>query len=176
MRTYVGRNLGAFIELMIFSANKMLWICSPRISPKFARRLVEQARKGVDVKVITSNYGNEESVEIIKKSLKSDKIDEVIAKSDLLKPKLDYLILKGNNALRPQFRMYLVDGRHAIIGSFDLTESDLYENIGYVIILDDWRDVEKIMEDFLALWRLYLTLGDEFVEYTRSFPRGVPLT
>lgn len=175
MRTYVGRNLGTFIELMIFSANKLIWVCSPKISPKFASRLVDQARKGVDVKVITSNYENQDSVEVIKRAFKPNKIDEVITKADLLRPKLDYVILKGNAALRPKLRMYLIDGKFAIIGSLDLTESDLYENIGYVIILDDSRDVEKIMEDFIALWGLYLTLGDEMVEYTRSFPRGASL-
>lgn len=158
MRTYIGRNLGTFLELMLFSASKSMWLCSPRISPKFARKLVEHASKGIDVKVITGSYRNEESVDILRGALRSN-------------VNLDYLILKPE-AEQLQIRIYLVDGRYAVVGSANLTESDLYGDIEYVIIVDDLRDVERIMEDFITLWRLYSELGGS-VEYTRVFPKSM---
>ncbi|MEM3446860.1 MAG: phospholipase D-like domain-containing protein [Candidatus Korarchaeum sp.] len=67
--------------------------------------------------------------------------------------------------------IYIVDGKQAVIGSANLVESDLYGGIEYVIIIDDPRDVEKVIEDFIALWRLYTGLSDDVVEYTRSFSK-----
>ncbi|MEM0036363.1 MAG: phospholipase D-like domain-containing protein [Candidatus Korarchaeum sp.] len=169
MRTYVGRNLGAFLELMIFSASKSIWLCSPRISPNFAQRLLEHARKGIDVKVITETHKNEESLNIIKRALRSDRNSEVIGEGSS-SPQLDYLILKSNKE-NLQMGIYIVDGKQAVIGSANLVESDLYGGIEYVIIIDDPRDVEKVIEDFIALWRLYTGLSDDVVEYTRSFSK-----
>jgi len=171
MRSYVGRNLGAFLELMIFSASRSIWMCSPRISPNFAQKLVELAKEGVDVKVITESSRNEESANILRKALKTNRESEG-GKEGAVRPQLDYLILK-QGAGELQLRLYIIDGRQAVIGSADLTESDLYGGIEYVIIMDDARDVEKIMEDFIALWRIYSGLSDDAVEFTRSFPKSM---
>lgn len=169
MRTYVGRNLGAFLELMVFSASKSIWVCSSRISPSFAQRLLDHSKKGIDVKVITESYKNEESVNIIKRALRPDKDSEAIGEGPLT-PQLDYLILKSNKE-DLKIGIYIIDGKQAVIGSANLIESDLYGGIEYVIIIDDPRDVEKIMEDFVALWRLYTSLGDDIAEFTRSFSK-----
>ncbi|MCS7103641.1 MAG: phospholipase D-like domain-containing protein, partial [Candidatus Korarchaeum sp.] len=151
MRTYVGRNLGAFLELMIFSASRSIWVCSSKISPRFAQRLVDNARKGIDIKVITESYRNEESVDLIKKALRSERSDRSSGtiKEDFTRPQLDYLILKsGKESI--QVSIYIIDGKQAMIGSANLTESDLYGGIEYMLIIEDLRDVEKVMEDFIA--------------------------
>jgi phosphatidylserine/phosphatidylglycerophosphate/cardiolipin synthase-like enzyme len=169
MRAYIGRSLGTFLELMIFSANKLLWVSSPSLSPKYAQKLVDLSKKGVDIKVITSAYKNEEAVNIIKNSLKPERNARGEIRGDWVSPPLDYLILKKNSSIQ-KVKMYIVDGKQAIIGSLSLTEEELYNSIEYIVILDDPRDVEKMMDDFISLWKLYVGLGDDFMECTRSFP------
>ena len=110
-----------------------------------------------------------ESVNIIKNSLKPERNARGEIKRDWVSPPLDYLILKKNSSIQ-KIKMYIVDGKQAIIGSLGLAEQELYNSIEHIVILDDPRDVEKLMDDFIALWKLYIGLGDDFMECSRSFP------
>ncbi|NPA96392.1 MAG: hypothetical protein GXO32_02170 [Crenarchaeota archaeon] len=63
-RVYSGRDCGRFIEPLIRNARRRLWIVSPYISREYAEILVEKARQGVDVRVVTCDV--EESRDAIR--------------------------------------------------------------------------------------------------------------
>lgn len=54
VRTYDGQNAGSVLLPLIHSARRQLFVCSPFISPQYARLLVQKVRSGVDVYVLTS--------------------------------------------------------------------------------------------------------------------------
>jgi len=54
VRTYDGQNAGSLLLPLIHSARRQLFVCSRFIGPEYARLLVQKARSGVDVYVLTS--------------------------------------------------------------------------------------------------------------------------
>ncbi len=54
VRMYDGQNAGSVLLPLIHSARRQLFVCSPFIGPGYARLLVQKARSGVDVYVLTS--------------------------------------------------------------------------------------------------------------------------
>lgn len=54
VRRYDGQNAGSVLLPLIHSARRQLLVCSPFIGPGYARLLVQKARSGVDVYVLTS--------------------------------------------------------------------------------------------------------------------------
>ncbi len=54
VRRYDGQNAGRVLLPLIHSARRQLFVCSPFIGPGYARLLVQKARSGVDVYVLTS--------------------------------------------------------------------------------------------------------------------------
>lgn len=172
MRTHVGRGAGAFIEPRLFTAEKLAWICSPWISSAFAQRLVDLAKKGVEVRIITSDLeDNREALKILRDAVKPQKDFLGRIKKDWIRPSLDYLILKSEEG-QPlvHAKIYVIDESYAVVGSANCTESGFYRNIEYVIVFEG-EEVERIMEDYATLWKLYMDLGETAVkEYTEAKP------
>lgn len=170
MRTHVGRGAGAFIEPKLFTAEKLAWVCSPWISQAFVPRLVDLAKKGVEVRVITSELEeNKEALKVMRDSIKPPKDFLGRIKKDWVRPSLDYLILKKDQPLI-HAKMYIVDESYAVVGSANFTEHGFYHNIEYVIIFEG-EEVERIMEDYATLWKLYMELGETGVkEVTEPVP------
>jgi len=54
VKTYTGRGAGVFIENQVLTAKEKIYVCSPWISKKYAEKLVQLAKSGVEVKIITS--------------------------------------------------------------------------------------------------------------------------
>lgn len=50
-----GKGVGHVLEDIILGAKKKLWVISPWVSPKYADILIDKSKKGVDVKLLTSN-------------------------------------------------------------------------------------------------------------------------
>jgi len=173
MRTHVGRGAGAFIEPRLFTAEKFAWVCSPWISPSFAQRMVDLAKKGVEVRIITSEVEeNKEMLKILKESVKPPKDFLGRVKKDWVRPSIDYLILRSEvDQPLVHAKIYVVDGEYAVTGSANCTESGFYHNIEHIIIFDSPEEVERIEEDFAVLWKLYMELGETAVkEYTEPMP------
>ncbi len=68
VRTYSGRDCGKIIEPLIRGAKRRLWIVSPYISREYAEILVEKARQGVDVRVVTCDIDeNADAIEVLRR-------------------------------------------------------------------------------------------------------------
>ncbi|GEM_PF-1228438 len=178
MKTHVGRGAGAFIEQWLFTAEKTAWVCSPWISPAFAQKLMAMARKGVEVRIITSDHSlNAESLRIIKEAAKPEKDFLGRIKKDWKSPTLDYLIIRTPSekdheaGILVHAKMYLVDSEYAVVGSANCTESGFYRNLEHLVIFEGSEEVAWIEEDFVTLWKLYMEQGESVVkEYHEPLP------
>ena len=65
-RSYTGRDAGRIIEPLLRDAQRRIWVSSPYISPEYAALLVEKHRRGVDVRVVTSDApSNAEALQVL---------------------------------------------------------------------------------------------------------------
>jgi hypothetical protein len=60
VRTHMGRGTGNYIEKQLFSAKNYVCVCSPFISPSYAKRLLQLLDRGIKAKVITSDSENKD--------------------------------------------------------------------------------------------------------------------
>ena len=152
----MGRGAGAFIEKELFSAKEYALICSPWITFDFAKKIIRLVEKGTEVRVITSNS----------KAGDTDKTLEWFR--DYVRPEKDLLgrIKKdwsapsnfGFKIIEEDFihaKMYLVDGKYAVVGSANLTESGLWHNIEHVMYFTRPEEIEPLESDFEHLWEFY---------------------
>jgi phosphatidylserine/phosphatidylglycerophosphate/cardiolipin synthase-like enzyme len=155
METYVGRGAGAHIEKELFSAKDYALICSPWISSEFAKRIVQMVERGVQVRVITSNKkagDTEKTLEILKDFAKPPRDLLGRVKKDWAPPPFDYKIIDEKFV---HAKIYTVDGKYAITGSANLTESGLWHNVEHIVIMKNPLEVEKIENDYEHLWSFY---------------------
>lgn len=64
MRIESGKDAGKYILDRLFSARNYAYICSPYISTDYAGRIVELARNGVNLKVLTTNLVSDKDFRI----------------------------------------------------------------------------------------------------------------
>lgn len=152
MKTYVGRGVGIHIEKLILSAKERLYVCCPFIGLKYAEKIVKLAKSGVEVKVITSQAGNNKNtIKFLLNALTpTTKFFGLVRDKTWKPPNLELIIAESQliNA-----KIYIVDN-YAITGSVNLTESSLWRNIEYAIIFDN-KEAKQIEKDYLALWDIY---------------------
>lgn len=166
MRSYVGRGAGAHIENKLLSAQQYVLVCSPWISPFYAQKLVDLAKRGVVVKLITSNSDvreHQEALKIIKNALKPERDWLGRVKKDWQPPSIDVKIIDERFV---HAKIYAIDGNYAVVGSANLTEHGMWKNVEHLIIFDDETSVEQIENDFALLWQTYA--GKEIIEELTS--------
>ena len=74
VKTYTGRGAGVFIENQVLTAKEKIYVCSPCMSKKYAEKLVQLAKSGVEVKIITSEAEeNKDTVKYLLKELRPPK-------------------------------------------------------------------------------------------------------
>ncbi|MDW7970749.1 MAG: phospholipase D-like domain-containing protein [Nitrososphaerota archaeon] len=126
--------MGSIIDEHIFSAKDYVWICSPWISNSYAKRLSQLSNKGVSIKIITmDDERNREAISILDRS-----------SIELLTIKLKYGTLHA--------KIYIMDGKYAICGSANLTESGINNNIESIILFDEIQIIRELERDFMRLW------------------------
>ena len=157
MKTYVGRGAGAFIENQFFAAPKttFLLICSPWISPTYAKRIVEAARKGATVKIITSDspeLNHQEALKIFDDFAKPPRDWLGRIPKDWAPPSIEILKVKERFI---HAKIYAKD-EYAVVGSANLTESGLWKNAEHIVIFEG-EEAEQIVSDFETLYNLYKT-------------------
>jgi len=153
MRTYVGRGAGAFIENQFFAAPKttFLLICSPWISPTYAQRLIDFARKEMNVKIITGDSKiNQDTLNLLKNATKPPRDWLGRIPKDWVPPPLDIIVVEEYSI---HAKIYAKEG-YAVVGSANLTESGLWKNAEHIVIFEG-EEAERIITDFETLYQLY---------------------
>lgn len=157
MKTHTGRGVGNILEKELFYATKYAFVCSPFISPSYAKRLVQLVENGIQVRVITTdeNYKdkNGDNTRIVfKDAVKPSTNFLGRTKKDWVRPPLDYKIIKRDFV---HAKIYVVDGKVAMVGSPNLTYSGLWNNIEHLMFTHDSSEVRMIEDDYEKLWNSY---------------------
>ncbi len=137
-----SREMGKVIEPLLQGSRRSIDVSSPFISPRYARMLIDKSKQGVKVRVLTwmPKPGEEgydyhvESLRILRENL-NDNLEVRIA-----------------NQLHA--KIYLVDGKIAITGSANLTESGMYGNLEHIDMKLDPKLVSEINRGFDELWNI----------------------
>ena len=152
MHTHIGRGVGKFIEEELFKAKNYVKVSSPNISYSLCERLFGLLDNQVKIQVITSdvltgfdNQGQANSLakKTIQKFQRDDNLDE---------SNLQYKVISTYDIPLIHAKIYVIDGKCAIIGSANLTENSFQNFVEYVLISDDVDLVKKIEKDFDNFW------------------------
>jgi hypothetical protein len=138
MKTYTGYNSGSHIEPVLWNARESVWIISPWVGKNYAKRLALLSQEGIEVRIVTSNVDyNGESIELFQAS------DN---------PNLMLLVLDQEKAAFIHSKIYIIDKRHAVTGSANLTYSGLNKNVESLSIAETKEEVQKIETEFMRVW------------------------
>ena len=138
MKTYCGSTAGSLLEPILWNAQESIWIISPWIGNYYAERLASLVEKGVEVRIITSNVDyNKESLSILQ---------------TYEHLRLFLLVLDKNKVAFIHSKIYIVDKKHAISGSANLTNSGLNYNVESLNIAKNFDEVQQLENDFMRLW------------------------
>tara|TARA_B100001750_G_C15302574_1_gene493044 strand:+ start:181 stop:723 length:543 start_codon:yes stop_codon:yes gene_type:complete len=152
MHTHIGRGVGKFIEEELFKAKDYVKVCSPNISYSLSKRLFELLEEQVKIQVITSDIftgdkntaqANSLAKEIIQKYEKNDDVEE---------SPLQYKVISTKDIPLIHAKIYVIDGKCAIMGSANLTENSFQNFAEYVLISEETEIIKKIENDFDNFW------------------------
>lgn len=157
MRTHVGSGAGNYIEKQLFSAKKYVCVCSPFISPSYAKRLLHLLDVDIKVRVITSDSENKDKEgnttrDLLKQAVKPPKDWLGRAKKDWVRPALDYKVIRRDFV---HAKIYVVDGEIAMAGSPNLTYGGLWKNVEHLVITESVQEARMIESDYERLWSSY---------------------
>ena len=119
----------------------MAWVCSPRISKFYAEKLYDLSRKGVEVRISTSDdIYNSDTFSYLSQLLprgsksKSINFDVHFIKKELVHSKI-----------------YVIDENYAVTGAVNFTYTGLQKQTNNFVIAEN-EEVEPIIKDFMKLW------------------------
>jgi len=154
LRSYAGRGVGAHFANDLLLAERYVYVVSRWISPEYARRLVDMARRGVEIRVLTSDdkeKHHQESLKILVDSLKPPR-SILFRRGDWQPPNMELGVIRERYL---HVKMYLWDDKAAVVGSANFTQNGLWSNIEHIVIFDQPEEIEMIKRDFQTLWNLY---------------------
>jgi HKD family nuclease len=125
----------------IFNAKKMAWVCSPWISKSYAEKLYDLSRKGVEVRIITSDDEyNADTFSYLSQLLPRD--------SKTQSTNFDVHFIKKEIV---HSKIYVIDENYAVTGAVNFTYSGLIKQTNNFTIAEN-QEVEAIKNDFMRLW------------------------
>ena len=151
MQTHIGRGVGKYIEEELFKANEYVKICSPNISYSLCKRLFDLLDNQVKIQVITSDVITGDKNSNQANSLAKETIQK-IQTTDQTKSNLQYKVISTNDIPLIHAKLYVIDGKCAIIGSANLTENSFQNFVEYVLITHEVDLIKKIESDFENFW------------------------
>ena len=152
MHTHIGRGVGKFIEEELFKAKNYVKVSSPNISYSLCERLFGLLDNQVKIQVITSDVFTGDKNSKQANSLAEKTIQKFQRDDNLDKSNLQYKVISTNDIPLIHAKIYVVDGKCAIMGSANLTENSFQNFAEYVLISDDVDLVKKIEKDFDNFW------------------------
>ena len=143
METFIGKGIGKYFEDEIFSAKNELKISTPAVALDFCRKIINMAENGVKIKVITSNSGAADS------ELANELAQSFIKEG---KKNLDYKIVSMKECALIHAKIFVIDGKGAIMRSANLTENSFQNFVEYILVTKEIDMVNRIDHDFESFW------------------------
>lgn len=141
MRDYVGTGMGKYLAYKLFNASKYAYICSPYIDQKYAGAIVQMAKRGIPIKLITTDrqagglYLSDYFGGYYRKSKDND---------------FEVLMVEGEGFVHS--KMYVVDDDFAVDGSANLTYAGLWNQVNNIHVYDTPEEVSRIKNTFDKIW------------------------
>jgi phosphatidylserine/phosphatidylglycerophosphate/cardiolipin synthase-like enzyme len=156
MERHIGRGVGKYIEKELFSAKNYVLVSSPDISPDLGEKLFEMTKRGVKVRVLTSNTRGADSDKTNQSAREFVKPKPHEVNSNAWSPPpLEYKIVSTKEIALIHAKIYVIDGVCAIVGSANLTENSFWNFAEYIHITRNTDEVKEIEADFEKIWNLY---------------------
>ena len=135
--------MGKYIAYKLFNAQNYAYICSPYIDQYYAEAILKLARRGVNVKVISTD----------KQAGGFYLGDYFEQQAGSIGNNFDYLIFEKDYNNFIHAKMYVIDNKYAVDGSCNLTRAGLWNNVEHVNVYDFADEVQAIKESFEKIWR-----------------------
>lgn len=151
MHSHIGVGVGKYIEEEFEKTKNSLWLASPIITPNIAKKLINVAKNGIKIRIITSSRITEESEQaniIISKFCK-EKI------KDKSEPGINIKTINHNEVPMIHAKIFIFDQKTVIMGSVNLTEKHFWEYAEYIWVIDESEYVEQTIKDYETLWSSY---------------------
>tara|TARA_B100000029_G_C17506969_1_gene934832 strand:+ start:591 stop:1133 length:543 start_codon:yes stop_codon:yes gene_type:complete len=152
MHTHIGRGIGKFIEEELFKAKDYVKVCSPNISYSLSKRLFGLLDNQVKIQVITSDIITGKNNTEQANSLAKEIIHKYEKNDDIEKSPLECKVISTKDIALIHAKIYVIDGKCAIMGSANLTENSFHNFAEYVLISDEIEIVKKIENDYDSFW------------------------
>ena len=149
MQTHIGRGIGKHIEEELFNAKDYVKICSPNISYSLCKRLFDLLDNDVKIRVITSDIITGDKNSNQANSLAKDTIKKFQNENN---SNLEYRVISTHDIPLIHAKIYVIDGKCAIMGSANLTENSFHNFVEYVMITHESDSVKQIESDFENFW------------------------
>lgn len=153
MNTHLEIGVGKYIEKKFLTAKNEILISTPSISISLSKKLIEYLEKGIKIKIILSESTNESTRKAITTLLDYSKNNN----------KLEIKVIDFYQVALIHAKIYIIDKKFAIIGSANLTESSFNDLPEYIIIHDNEKIVNQIMNNFFEIWEKYKNQSSKHV-------------
>ena len=123
MQSHIGVGVGKYIEEEFEKTKDSLWIATPIITSKIAKKIIAMAKNGIKIRIITSSRITEESERaniLISKFCK----EEIKEKSE---PGINLKIINHNEVPMIHAKIFVFDQKTVIMGSVNLAESHFWK-------------------------------------------------
>ena len=153
METHIGRGVGTYIEKEIFQAKDYIKICSPNISYSMCEKLFALLDRGVKIQVITSDVitGDQNSKQA--NQLAKEKIQQIKKNGkNSTELSFDYRVISTYDIPLIHAKIFVIDGKCAIMGSANFTENCFHNFAEYILITKEIDMVNRIERDFESFW------------------------
>ena len=153
MQTHIGRGVGKYIEKELFHAKDYVKICSPNISFSLCEKLFTLLDHGVKIQVITSDVitGDQNSKQA--NLLAKEKIKDLKkVGNDSSESSFDYRVISTYDIPLIHAKIFVIDGKCAIMGSANFTENSFHNFVEYILITKEIDVVNMIERDFESFW------------------------
>tara|TARA_Y100000780_G_C13500589_1_gene345932 strand:+ start:32 stop:571 length:540 start_codon:yes stop_codon:yes gene_type:complete len=153
MQTHIGRGVGKYIEKELFHAKDYVKICSPNISFSLCEKLFTLLDHGVKIQVITSDITTGDKNSKQANQLAKEKIKQLKKiSSGSTKLPLQYKVVSTDDIPLIHAKIFVIDGKCAIMGSANLTENSFQNFVEYILVTKEIDMVNRIEHDFESFW------------------------
>ena len=147
--THMGQGIGKHIKDELSKATDYVKICTPNISYSLCEELFCRLDKGLKIKIVASDIITGEKNSIQAKSLAKKIIQENKKKRD---SSLEYKAISTYDIPLIHAKIFIIDGKCAIIGSANFTENSFQNFVEYILITKDKDLVGTIERDYDHFW------------------------
>jgi len=150
METHIGKGVGQYLQKELESAYEQILISTPLISYSLAEKLVEFARKGIRIRIITSETNVSDyskAIEYLRRFSKKSEMSEHNT--------FQFKIVSSHEVSLIHAKIYIIDDKCAITGSVNLTEDSFFNYPEYAVITRESNKISQIRSDFEKLWNMY---------------------